>query len=632
MAPPPARIGDGNSAISGVVTDAITGRPLAGALVTLGMDVRANGQALRPPPVGRQATDDKGRFVFRYLPASDAYFLNASMLGYADGGYGKTPGSNVALHVVLTPGQWFSRANIELWKPGAITGRVLDEHGDPVVGVFVRVLRKLLVAGRPQLAAGIVTTTDDRGVYRLAGLSPGTYLVHVPSVQMAFPASTPIDTLAPPIPGSTAAQPVPPPAIDADAGNRLVVGSFMTPPPGGGRPLTYPGTFYPGATVAAQATSVEVPFGRDAENIDFQIAPVPGFRVSGVVEGPPDVVQKLTLRLLPAGSEDLAQGAEAATALVGPRGAFTFLNVPAGEYVIDARGSLAQYEIDGGLARYAWPKPPGSTNTGGSAGNVASGPPGTGLTTARSGFGEAYWGRQPLTVGDRDLGDVAVPLHRTVTFSGRLVWENTASTPPPAQHPRAILEPANGSASLGQPTTWLSFLSSDPDAFMMEGLMPGEYLFRLLGLGDGWAVKTITSGGRDVTSTPFDGSAGRDFTDVVVTLTDRATTLSGSVQPADAAAPTGAAVLAFPADRAHWSNYGFTPTSIKSTRLTNAGTFRIANLPAGDYLIVAVEDSLADAWQDPKFLEAAAPLATRVSMGWGESKSVDLRVVQVRVK
>jgi len=37
-----------------------------------------------------------------------------------------------------------------------------------------------------------------------------------------------------------------------------------------------------------------------------------------------------------------------------------------------------------------------------------------------------------------------------------------------------------------------------------------------------------------------------------------------------------------------------------------------------------VDESLATAWQDPKFLAAAAPLATKVTLGWGDTQNLDL--------
>lgn len=167
----------GTGAISGVVTDGVTGRPIAGAVIYVGMAGRAGGGN------SRQLTDPKGRFVFTDLPAHDQYFLNASGFGYVNGGYGQTPLRPSQTRIRLAQGEWFKDAHIQLWPPAAVSGRVFDERGEPVVGVPVRVLAQILVGGRPQIAAGLSTITDDRGAYRIAGLRAGRYFVQVPSVQ-----------------------------------------------------------------------------------------------------------------------------------------------------------------------------------------------------------------------------------------------------------------------------------------------------------------------------------------------------------------------------------------------------------------------------------------------------------------
>jgi hypothetical protein len=59
-------------------------------------------------------------------------------------------------------------------------------------------------------------------------------------------------------------------------------------------------------------------------------------------------------------------------------------------------------------------------------------------------------------------------------------------------------------------------------------------------------------------------------------------------------------------------------------RVTNVGGYRFFGVPAGDYFVVAVDDVHTRAWQDPAFFEAAARAATRVTLGWGESKALNL--------
>src|SRR5262249_55474927 len=110
-----------------------------------------------------------------------------------------------------------------------------------------------------------------------------------------------------------------------------------------------PPTFHPDVTSVAAATSVAVTAGQERTGIDLRITPVAAGGVSGVVEGPEAAaLAGVTLRLMLAGAEDLGDGGEVATALVGADNRFTFVNVPAGSYVIDSRMSYGEYQ--GGTA------------------------------------------------------------------------------------------------------------------------------------------------------------------------------------------------------------------------------------------------------------------------------------------
>ena len=348
---PPAQQGPAppTGAISGVVLDGATGAPVAGAIVA----AAATGRTL-PGVQARQLTDGKGRFVFANLPGDGAYTLSASKFGYLDGGYGRDAGPFDALRpLILRPDEWIANTKVTIWRPGTVAGVVRDEMGDPVVGVYVRALVRIRLQGRDELVAGQLTVTDDRGAYRLSGLTPGRYVIQVPSVQASVPASTSIPAAR----GSA-----PDGVLEADAETRLVVGRYPLPPPRlEGRSMAYPFAFHPAATTVADATVVELGFGEDRNNVDIALAPVPTARISGTVEGPPDALINLTLRLLPTGLEDLGVGSEVATALVGSDGRFTFLNVPAGSYAIDAplKFNELSVSVPGRNFSPGFPSPPG---------------------------------------------------------------------------------------------------------------------------------------------------------------------------------------------------------------------------------------------------------------------------------
>jgi hypothetical protein len=269
-------------AVSGVITDAATLRPLAGVNVQLG-----------PPPAGSARlgstfTDERGRFVFTNVEAG-SYYISATKGGYADGRYGPSLSGNGGATLVLTAGEWFDAANIALVKLSAISGRIVDEHGEPVVGAFVRVLASLSVGGALHLVGGPVATTDDLGEYRIGGLPRGHYFVSVPSIAASVPGSASV----PDIEGLSAdqlarrdSQTSGPPQRRSggevvEGATALIVGIYPTPPPVEGHPQAYPMTFYPGTTTVTGATPIDVSTTTDQSGIDISLAPVPAVSVSG---------------------------------------------------------------------------------------------------------------------------------------------------------------------------------------------------------------------------------------------------------------------------------------------------------------------------------------------------------------
>jgi hypothetical protein len=90
-------------------------------------------------------------------------------------------------------------------------------------------------------------------------------------------------------------------------------------------------------------------------------------------------------------------------------------------------------------------------------------------------------------------------------------------------------------------------------------------------------------------------------------------------------------VLAFPVDRQRWTGYGSSPRNLKSVATKATGVYTFNHLPAGDYYVVAVDDSEADGWQEVARLEQLANVAARISISASEAlKTLDLRVRSAR--
>jgi hypothetical protein len=275
------------------------------------------------------------------------------------------------------------------------------------------------------------------------------------------------------------------------------------------------------------------------------------------------------------------------------------------------------------------PRPLGQ-RTSSIGGGLGSAPPGFGFTDIRWSSGpdnaeSKYYGRVQVSAAT-DVSGVVLRLAPTATMRGRFVNEDVNATPAAVPFRSVSLESATADPTLGIVRGVLPRLVPENE-FAVTGIQPGRYLIRASATN--WVTKSIIVNGRDHTHTPIDIEAGADVTGVVVTFTNAVPSLSGTARLASGAA-ADAAVIVFPAEADQWRDIGMDPARIATVFASTAGEFRIRPIPAGDYLVVAVPRERADAWHDPDFFARARPVATSVTIGWGVSKTVAVRVVEVR--
>ncbi|HEX4945143.1 MAG TPA: carboxypeptidase regulatory-like domain-containing protein [Blastocatellia bacterium] len=123
------------------------------------------------------ATDADGNFKANNLPAT-TFVVTATVPGYVDaqGGMPQAVMQNSTQRYRLG-----ENITLTMVKGGAITGKVLDAAGQPLVGAPVFAIRARDGDGRPvaeTLMTNQLRTTDDRGVYRLWGMQAGSYLIY----------------------------------------------------------------------------------------------------------------------------------------------------------------------------------------------------------------------------------------------------------------------------------------------------------------------------------------------------------------------------------------------------------------------------------------------------------------------
>jgi hypothetical protein len=166
----PATLALHGAVIRGTVVENRTGRALSRTLVSLQPVAGTPGKA------SSINTSTSGGFEFLSL-APGAYVLKASRRGFIPMEYGQKRWNSAGLPVILAEDS-SPFLTIRLPRYGAVTGTIVDENDVGVPQPEVLVYR---ATQPPQLAGR--STGDERGVYRISGLEPGSYLVRTTAKQ-----------------------------------------------------------------------------------------------------------------------------------------------------------------------------------------------------------------------------------------------------------------------------------------------------------------------------------------------------------------------------------------------------------------------------------------------------------------
>jgi hypothetical protein len=155
--------------ISGKVVDALGGAPLARCSVEIGpTEDRGASRSIE--------TGNDGVFAFDGL-AQGKYRLSASKRGYLPQAYEQH--DNFSTAIAVGPGLQSEGLNFKVVPQAVITGVVTEEHGEPVRRAQVRLFKDQDRLGIRSTVQRQTTVTDDRGVYELARIDPGSYYIAV---------------------------------------------------------------------------------------------------------------------------------------------------------------------------------------------------------------------------------------------------------------------------------------------------------------------------------------------------------------------------------------------------------------------------------------------------------------------
>ena len=568
--PPPGRqLKTGTGRIKGRLIAADTGNPVRRG------QVRLSGPDVMPKSV---TTDNDGRFEFKDLPAG-AFTINASKSGYVAVNFGQKRPFEPGRPVELIDGQSVDNADITLPKGSVISGRIMDEFGEPVADTQVSAMRSTWSNGKRRLQpSGRTATTNDLGQYRLYGLPPGDYYVS---------ATLRGDRMQEMVVTEMAAMAV-------RTASTVAAGAPEGPTAG------YAPTYFPGTPNGNEAQKLTVAVGQDAQNTDFGLFPVRLVRVRGSVissEGRP--AEGVTVTAAPRNANEsgpLFLGT--ATARTDSNGNFTLTGVAPGDYTLNTRTT--------------------QIFTSGGDGNAMT------FTMMRSeiGGGAAGGGQEsgsvPLSVSGEDMSNVIIVTTKGATATGRVVYEGGSKPTTSSIRISAAATDQDGPMALVSGSS-----SVTPEGtFEIKGLS-GPRIFRVSNIPPGWVLKAVKVNGTDITDNGIDIKSAEAISGVEVILTSKVTEVKGSVKAGNDPALDYTVVI-FSDEPEKWR----APTSrhIATGRPNQQGQFVVKNLPAGSYYAIALEYIPQGEWNDPEILERLKSKATTFSVTEGEVKTLDLRL------
>ena len=550
----------GTGKISGRVLSTETGAPLRRAQVRL-----------TAPEVGVKTalTDTDGRFEFKDLPAG-RFTVNASKSGHVSVQFGQSRPFESGRPIELADKQVLDKADIFMPRGGVISGRIVDEFGEPVTDAMVSTMRQTWSNGRRQFqATGRIAQTNDLGQFRLYGLPPGEYYVSA--------------TLR---------------NVEVMAMDMALAGAA---PAAGSQPTSgYAPTYFPGTTTPANAGRVTVTVGQEAQNTDFALAPVRLARISGSVmssEGKP--VEGAMIAAAPlnrTGEVGLPMvGMMGMTGRTTKDGTFTISSVAPGDYTLNVTSMRFITSGDGDTMMFRT--------------SIAGGD-GGGAETASL----------PISVAGEDLNNLLIMTSKGGTASGRLIFEGGAK--PPAATGVRITAAA---ADMDSPMMGSSPATAKEDgSFELKGLS-GRRVIRAANLPAGWIVKAVHVNGDDVTDTGVEFKSGQEVTGVEIVATNKSTEVAGTVSGSNGAVVKEYTVVVFSEDAQQWS----LPMTrwVTGSRPDQEGRFRVRNLPPGGYYAVALDYVEQGSWGDPELLERLKAHAKRFTLREGGTETLDLKLV-----
>jgi protocatechuate 3,4-dioxygenase beta subunit len=506
--------------VEGQVVDAATGAPVPKALLTL--RDRISSAPNDRPDFFTTTSDAAGRFVFRELQPG-SYDLAGGARGYVLlASYNARQPRRSGTRFSLAPGQNLTGITLRLTPNSAVSGRIVDEDGDPMSSLQVQLLRVSYRSGKRELVVdgSHKAGTDDRGLYRIWGVTPGKYYL-----------------------------------------------SAVYPPARPTEDARYVPTYYPGTIDEAAAAPIDMGPATELESINLSLSKVRTVRVRGRVL---DVASPhVFLR-----RESIVSGDERnyTSVSVGPDGQFEFRGLLPGTYTLVARTN----DVD----RRA--------------------------SALRS-----------VTVGAADLDGLTISMLPAILITGHVSVDGESRAD--LSNTRIELRSYPNAEAWGAPTG-----TATKDATTrIVGVDPDRYKVIVPDTPDGFYLKAVRLGGRDLPGQVLDVTAGGPA-QIEVVLSPKAASVTGTVALASSDEPAAeVTVVLIPQEKERRDD----PLAYLRTMTDDSGKFTIRNIVPGEYRAFAWEDVEYGIYMDPDFIRPIESKGVAVTLAESAAMSVKLNAI-----
>jgi hypothetical protein len=279
-----------SGSMEGTAINASTREPLSG------VHIRLVGASFTSMTATYGAMSDRAGHFSMALIRPGTYVLSPERNGYLQV---QPKAGPPVRRVTIKAGEKITGFEVEMEQRAVISGRVLDEAGDPVQGVRMQTVAVNTSGAPVMFSAPGTASTDDHGEFRILG-PPGKYYVQ--------------------------ATPNMVPNFGNERPEKRSDGTSA---------VSYASTFFPSAVRKDRATVVEAVAGKEVSGVEIRLAAVQaGLTLSGVVTGVPAGNNRGTIFL------QLGESAQRTTssrsAMVAPDGKYRFEGLMPGYYRVTA--------------------------------------------------------------------------------------------------------------------------------------------------------------------------------------------------------------------------------------------------------------------------------------------------------